>query len=175
MLVSNHIDRFLALAQPVGKVIVKRGQARTGINQEKRDIAFLKGHFALLAHFTFDGIVKRLFQTSSIDNVESHMAKTRLAITAITRDARLVIDQRQLLADQTVKQGRLPDIGATDNGYFQRHLTFRLIVIKRRCAPRGSLPRSGARAYQAKDRIFCEKLRSTCQRYAIRSASAARK
>ena len=38
MLVGNDIDRLLAFAQPIGKMVIKWRQTRTGIDQEKRNV-----------------------------------------------------------------------------------------------------------------------------------------
>ena len=51
----------------------------------------------------------------SIDG-EFEIAEASLALTTIAGDAGFVIDQRQLLSDQTVEQRRFSDIGPADNG-----------------------------------------------------------
>ncbi len=49
-----------------------------------------------------------------VDDVEPQRAKPRRAHAPVARDARPVVDERELLAHQPVEQGRLADVGPAD-------------------------------------------------------------
>ena len=50
-----------------------------------------------------------------VDHPEVEPEQARLALAPVAGHARPVVDQRQLLADQPVEQGRLADIGPADD------------------------------------------------------------
>jgi hypothetical protein len=64
---------------------------------------------------------RTLVESCGVDDGELEVAEPSLALTAITGDTGLVIDQRQLLSNQAVEQGRLADIGPADDGDGERH------------------------------------------------------
>ena len=45
----------------------------------------------------------------------------RLPLAAVTGDAGLVVDKRQLLADKPVEEGGFSDVGPADDGDSERH------------------------------------------------------
>jgi len=57
----------------------------------------------------------------SVDDGEVEAQKMSLALAPVAGDAGLVIDQRQLLADQAVEKGGLAHIGPPDNGNCGQH------------------------------------------------------
>ena len=77
--------------------------------------------FGLRPHATGHTLRRRLFQAGGVDDGKIEIAKPALALAAVARYARPVIDQRQAAADQPVEQGRLAHIGPADDGEGEAH------------------------------------------------------
>src|SRR5690606_28428041 len=84
----------------------------------------------LLAHAA--GQARRIvvLPTGRIDDGEIQPEKVRFAESAIPRDARLIVHQRQFLADQTIEQRGLADIRSADNDNLWEHNPAELAVYK---------------------------------------------
>ncbi len=120
-LVGNQHDRLAAATQQFAKGLVERRQAVFGIDHEQRQIGFLDRRFRLGTHAAFERIGAGLFETSRIDDRESQVDKLGIARPAVAGDARRIVDKRQLLANQTVEQRGLADIGAPYDGDGEVH------------------------------------------------------
>ena len=101
--VGDGNDRLSGTAQNIGKSLVGRIEAGARINQEKADVGLGNGDLGLLAHARFERSTRRLFQAGGIDYLEIQTANMGVSQSAVTRDARCVIDQRQTLADKLVE------------------------------------------------------------------------
>ena len=62
-----------------------------------------------------------LLEPGRVDDAEAQGAEPRLAFAAVAGDARAVVDERELLADEAVEQGRLADVRPSDDGDGGRH------------------------------------------------------
>ena len=62
-----------------------------------------------------------LLQPRRVDDGEGEVAERRLALAPVAGHAGLVVDQRELAADEPVEQRRLADVGAADDGDFGGH------------------------------------------------------
>ena len=65
-----------------------------------------------------------LLEAGGVDDGEGEIGEPRLALAAVARHARLVVDQRQLAPDQPVEQRRLADVGPADDRNPGAHVVF---------------------------------------------------
>ena len=124
-------------AQPAGNFFVKRGYTNAAIDQEQRHLRACNRRFGLHPHSTRQGLGIFILIACGVDDGEFQVEQTSFAFTAVTGDARRVIDKREFLANQPVEQSGLADIGPTDNGYRRQHAgtsPLRLIHETRKCA-----------------------------------------
>jgi hypothetical protein len=120
-LIGDQQDRRLALAQAPGEMLVERRHAGAAVDHQQRDVGFLDRGLGLLAHPGFQAVVERVLEPGGVDHREIEIAEMRLADPAVAGDAGLIVDDRQLLADQAVEQGGLAHIGASDDGDGEGH------------------------------------------------------
>ena len=111
-------------AQNVGENLVRRQNACPRVDHEQTGVGHFDGALGQAPHAALQAFVCRLFQASRVDDRKAQIAKPRRTFPQVARHARLIIDERQLLAHQTVEQGRLAHIGTTNNddGGFHIHL-----------------------------------------------------
>ncbi len=116
-LVDHQHDRHILFAQPSGDLLVERGQTSASVDHEHRGIGTFQRDLGLRAHppRQAGGVV--ILPPGGIDRLEGQAQHACLAKAAVARDAGLVIDQRDALADEPVEQRRLADIGAADNDH----------------------------------------------------------
>ena len=119
--VGDQDDRRLGLAQAPCEMLVQRRDAGARVDQQQRHVGFLDRRLGLLAHARFEGFVERLFQPGGVDHGEIEIAQMRRAEPPVAGHPGLIVDQRKLLADQPVEQGRFADIGPADDGDGQAH------------------------------------------------------
>src|SRR5690625_4238446 len=79
-------------------------------------IGFLDSLFGLTTHSRFQAIVCQVFQSSSIHQREGEVEEATLAVSAISGDTRLIVDEGQAFADQSIEEGRLSDIRTSHQG-----------------------------------------------------------
>ena len=65
--------------------------------------------------------LRAFVESRRVDHGETEIAEPGFALAPVAGDAWRVVDQRQLLSDQTVEQRRFPDIGSADNGNRKGH------------------------------------------------------
>lgn len=95
---------------------VGRRQARFGINHKQNCISFRDSSLSLCAHACFQTVIGCIFKPSSIDDLKLQIVKLGIMDAPVARNARQVIDQRQLAADEAIEQCGLADIGTPDDG-----------------------------------------------------------
>ena len=86
------------------------------VDQQQADIGVGNRLISAAAHARLKTIARCLFKTGRVDDLEGEVAKMRLALAPVARDAGRVVHQCKLLAHQPIEQGGLADIGPTDNG-----------------------------------------------------------
>ena len=116
-LVGYEHYRNLLATQPAGDLFVQRGQADTRIEYEHRRVRAFQTDFGLLAHPAGQAVGILVFPAGGVDDLELQPRDFRIAEAAVARDAGLVVDQRQPLADEPVEQRRLADIRAADDDH----------------------------------------------------------
>jgi hypothetical protein len=62
-----------------------------------------------------------LFKAGGVDDRKAQVDEACLAWATVAGDTRGVVDERQLLSNQTVEKRRLADIRATDDGDRKAH------------------------------------------------------
>ncbi len=120
-LVGNQHDRLAGTAHHFGKGAVGRRQAVLGIDDEQNNVGFLNGSLGLGAHPRFQAVIGSFFKTRRIDNLKLQIVELGIVDAPVARDARQVIDQRQLAADEAIEQRGLADIGTPDDGDCKTH------------------------------------------------------
>ena len=97
---------------------VRAGQAGARVDHEQHGVAIVQRRLGLRAHAAGQRGRVALLQARGVDNGEVEVAEARLALAPVARDAGLVVDQRELAADEPVEQRRLADVGPADDGDF---------------------------------------------------------
>jgi hypothetical protein len=114
-LVGGDDYRRSAGPQPAADLLVERRQSFAGVDQEQGDIGIAHRRFGLLAHPPGKGLRVLVFVAGGIDDAELEPEQVRVALAPIAGHARPVVDQRQLLADKPVEEGRFTDIWPADD------------------------------------------------------------
>ena len=114
-LIGEQDHRLVGAAREIGKGAVVRRQAGAGVDHEKQRVGEFDRRLGLLLHARGQRAPRALIEPRGIDDGEAQVAEPGLALAAVTGHARGVVDQRELLPDQTVEQGRLADIGPADD------------------------------------------------------------
>ena len=120
-LVGDQHHRLVGAAGEIGEGAVVRREACAGVEHEHQRVGEFDRGFGLLLHPRRQRALGALVETGGIDDGEFEIAETSLALAAVAGDAGFVIDQRELLPDQPVEQGRFSDVGPADDGNRERH------------------------------------------------------
>ena len=125
-LVGNENRRLAGLAGQRGEGAVDRRRAGARVDHEEDRVGLRNRGLGLRPHAAGQTIGRRLFEAGGIDHGEFKIAEPRLALAAVARHARAVVDQRQAAADQPVEQGRFADIRPADDGDGEAHAVLSL-------------------------------------------------
>ena len=112
-LVDQQYHRRLRAAQPAGNFLVQRRQPGAAVDHENRQLCARDGQLRLLAHPSGQAFRIFIFIARRVDDVKFQAQQIGRALAAVAGDAGHVVDERQLLANQTVEQRRFADIGST--------------------------------------------------------------
>ena len=116
-LVGDQDDLVFALAQPAGEALVHRQDAGAGIDQEQHDVGAFDGALGEAAHARLQPGAARGFPARRVEQGEGEVAQLRRRLAHVAGHARRVVDDGAAAADQAVEQGRLADVGPTDDGH----------------------------------------------------------
>ena len=116
-LVGHQYDRNRLFAQPARDFLVERGEPDPRIEHEHGRIGTFEADLGLLAHATRQAFRILVFPPGGIDDLEFEPRNDGIAEAPVARDAGLVIDQREALADQTIEQRRLADVRPADDDH----------------------------------------------------------
>ncbi len=114
-LVAHENNRRIAGTQPAADMFVERHDAGPRIEHEERDIGTAHSGFRLRAHPARQGLCVIFLETGRVDDLELEAEQFGIAFAPVARHARHIVDKRQPLANHTVEQGRLANIGPPDN------------------------------------------------------------
>gem|GEM_PF-4239642 len=114
-LVGQHDHRHRRGAQPLADLLVQRRQPGARIDHEKCHIGGFQRRFGLLAHAAGKRFGLVVLPTRRIDDLEFQAEQFGIAEAAVARNARLVVDERELLADEPVEQRGLSDVRSADD------------------------------------------------------------
>lgn len=121
-LVGQQDDRHRRGAQPLADLLVERRQAGARIDHEKRDIGGFQRRFGLLAHTAGQCFGLVVFPARRVDDLEFQAEQLGVAETTVARHARLIVDERELLADEPIEQRGLADVGSADDDHLRKHV-----------------------------------------------------
>ena len=120
-LVGHEDDRFARFARDIRERMIRRNRPGARVDHEEDGIGLFDGRFGLGPHAAGQAFRSGLLQSGGIDHGEVDVAESAFPLAPVAGDARPVVDERQPAADQPVEEGRLADIGATDNGDCEWH------------------------------------------------------
>ena len=120
-LVGDQHHRLAGAPHEVGEGAVVGHDPDPGIGQEEDQIGLVDRRLGLGAHAAFERGGQGVLEAGGVDDVEAQVVEPRRMDAPVARHARRVVDQRQLAADQPVEQGRLADIGPSDDGELEAH------------------------------------------------------
>src|SRR5690349_21805161 len=120
-LVGNRHHRHFLRAQPAGDFFIERGEPGARVDHEQRRVGAFDADFGLLAHPARKRVLVLVFPARGVDDGEFEPRQHRVAHPPVARHPGLVVDQRQLLADQPVEQRRLADVGPADDDDLRFH------------------------------------------------------
>src|SRR5690606_71405 len=100
--------------QAGGDLLVVRRQSDAAIDEEQQHIGLLDGTFGLLRHLVHDAALGDRVETGRVDDEVVMVTDPADAVMPVTRETGQVRDKRVAGAGQPVEQGRLADVGASD-------------------------------------------------------------
>ena len=113
----GHKDHGGSLAsQNVRKSHVVRKDTGTCIDHEKTSIG--RGNRALgqTPHAPLQAFVVCFFQSGRVHDRTMHSRKSSFTLPHVPRHPRLVVDERETFAHESIEQRRLAHVGTSDNG-----------------------------------------------------------
>ena len=113
--VDGQQRRTRTTAQELRDGFIRSRDALLAIDDHHRNTGFLHGQSRLLADLRQKFAVVIEHQAAGVDHLELTVAPVTILIGAVTGDAGLVMHNRLATAAQPVHQGRLADIGASDD------------------------------------------------------------
>ena len=134
-LVHCQHDGLAGSQQHIRDLLIGSRQAGLHIRQENDDVRVLNGDLRLLAHERQDLIVRARFDTAGVHQTEFATAPLALAVDAVARDARRILDDGEPLADELIKQHGLADIRPSNDRNQRFHLSASFIPKRRAIAP----------------------------------------
>jgi hypothetical protein len=114
-LVGRNQHWLAAAAQVLGDLEVDGGRALARVDHEQDQIGLFDRDLGLVADVRGQAGVEAGVEATRVDEQKVAALPRADAVQAITRDARLVLDDRLAAADETVEQRRLADVGAADD------------------------------------------------------------
>ena len=97
------------------------GDAGARIDDEERHIGVGERPLGLRLHAPGERGRRRLFEPGGVDRPKFEIGDPGGAFAAVAGQPRRVVDQRQPAADEPVEQGRLADIGPSEDGDRKAH------------------------------------------------------
>ena len=116
-LVDAQDDRLAAAAQHVGDFGIVVGDAGGCLHHEQDDIGLIDGDDDLLADFFLERVVRSGRPSAGIHYGKLGSAPVTFAVMAVAGDARGLVDDGLTHPDQTVEEGGLAHIRASDDSY----------------------------------------------------------
>ena len=114
-LVGDDDDRLAGAAHRRGEMAVGGGDPGARVDDEEDRVAVEQRGLGLRAHAAGERLGIALFEPGGVDDGEGEIDEPRLALAAVARHARLIVDERELPADQPVEQRRLADVRPADD------------------------------------------------------------
>ena len=120
-----------------GEMAVGRGDPGARVDDEQDRIALGDRGLGLRAHAAGQRLRIALLESRRVDHREGEVHEPRLPLAPVARDARLIVDERELASDQPVEQGRLADVRPADdrdlahrNGLSLRRMAVYLAAVR---------------------------------------------
>ena len=103
------------LPEPAGEVAVGLGEAGAAIDHEEGGGGACERCARLVAHAVGEASGLGFLEPGGVDDGEVEVEQAGAALAAVPRDAGLIVDESEPLADQPVEQRGLADIGAAED------------------------------------------------------------
>jgi hypothetical protein len=118
----RHQDGRLARsAHEVGERAIGCRGAGTRIDKEEHSIRLRYRRCRLRLHSPRKALALGIFETGGVDQLEREITEPTVTFSPIARDARPIVDQREMAADEAVEQRRFAHIGAADDHEGKTH------------------------------------------------------
>ncbi len=104
-----------------GKHLIGRCHAGARVDHEQANIGHLDRTLGQAPHSPLQAGVACLFQPGGVDHVETQVTQTRHAFAQIARDAGLIINQSQPLANQPVEKHGFSHVWPPNDGKGEGH------------------------------------------------------
>ena len=145
-LVGDEHHRAAGAAHQFGEGLVGGEDAGAGIDDEQHDVGFEDRGFGLRAHAAEQRIGIGLFEPRRVDDAKHQSAEVDVALAPVAGHAGAIVHEGELLAHQTVEEGRLADIRPSDDSD-GRHVHGGLdsVVVRRKFVVQASCRNSAQR------------------------------
>ena len=114
-LVRDQDDGTFRAPDKVREPLVVGGEAGAAVDHEQNDVGLGDRRLGLGAHAALERALVGMLEPRGVDDPEDEVAQPPLALAAIAGHARAIVHEGQTLADETVEQRRLADIGSADD------------------------------------------------------------
>ncbi len=114
-LVGDQHHRLAPPAQHFGEHLVVRRHAFARVDHEQGQVGLVDGDLGLRLHAGLQALVVDVLKSGGVDQLQIDVAQPAGPETAVAGDAGAIVDDRQRPARQPVEQGRLADIGPSDD------------------------------------------------------------
>ena len=116
-------------------VVIGGGHAGLDVDDEDDDRRVVDGDLRLRAHERENLVVGARRDAAGVDERKFAAAPLALAVDAVARDARRILDDGEPLADELIKQHGLADIRPSNDRNQRFHLSASFIPKRRAIAP----------------------------------------
>jgi hypothetical protein len=115
-LVGDQDEGLAVQPQCLGEGLVERGDADLAVDHQEPDVGVVQGPEAQFAQPPREAFLRRLLDAGGVQHGEVQVVQVRLAFEPVAGDAGRIVDDGDAPSDQTVEQGRLAHVGATQDG-----------------------------------------------------------
>ena len=108
-------------AQDLGEDVVQGNHPLPGVDHEQADVGVVHRLLRLGPHAGFQAVVVDVLEACGVDQDKVEVAQPAAGLPPVAGHAGAIVHDGELLARQTIEQGRLADIRPSDNSELQRH------------------------------------------------------
>ncbi len=114
-LVNNEDDSFVSLAQSSGEFLVNRRKSFFRIDHEQKKIAFARSFLGGMTHLRGQFHFARAKNSAGVPKIERPLRACANCRKPVARYARLIMNDSNLPADESIEQCRFSNVLAPDD------------------------------------------------------------